>query len=104
MHAAAAVKRAVLAPEVLERGALRSDDQPRMTTRDRRTIELDVDVGIAADDVLAIRQREAALAPLEPAGWRLRAWSARPRRDRRECRLGAKGVTKSMHGSDELRR
>ena len=66
------MKRAVLAAEVLERDAVCGDDDARMTSGDRRRVESDVHVGIAADDMIAFAQRKATRAPFEPAEGRLR--------------------------------
>ena len=49
--ALAAAKRAVLAAEILEHRAFGRHHEPRVTARNRRRVEPDLDIGIASDDV-----------------------------------------------------
>ena len=58
---------AVLAVEVLQHGPVGGDEQPGVPPRHRGLVELDVDVGIAPDDVFAKRQGKAPVTPREPA-------------------------------------
>ena len=52
-----------LEPEVLERRQARGDHQARVAARDALRVDPDERVGAAPEDVLAVRQRDLAVAP-----------------------------------------
>ena len=91
----------VLAPEVFDcRPAGRNRD-PRMAPRDPAGIQKDLGVGIAADHMLSLLERDAAAHPFQPERYAAGA-------SRRTAGLAARGrvakrVAESVHGPDESR-
>ena len=74
-------------------------DQPRVTPGHRGRVEPDLDVGVAADDVFAGRERKALRSPFEPAAHGRGRASARS--GSVADGLSAERVAESVRGADD---
>src|SRR5262245_40462941 len=98
--ALAAAEGAVLTAAVFKRGPFRRHNQAGVTPRNGGRIECDIEVGVAADDVLTDEQWKSLFAPLEPAHRPSVGGLGRLRRRRGGS---AEGIPEAVSGSDELR-
>ena len=85
VHSLIPDKRPVLATEVFNRRPARRDPDQRMTPRDSGGVQENLHVGVAAENVLPLVERDAAAHPFQ-RGRKLR------RRDSRRRPVSARGT------------